>query len=217
MIELVSYRICFVCTGNICRSPMADVITRSLVADHELGSDVVVSSAGTGSWHVGDGADPRAIRALADAGYDGSAHLAQQFDPTWFDRLDLVVALDSGHVRALRALAPSAAHRERVVLLGSFTPGSFTPGVGSTADPGVTPLDVADPYFGDDAGFADCLAQIQDACRGLVERLRARDLVSSPPLAPGHPSAPKAALEWPVGSSDPPPGGDRELPPTLDS
>src|SRR4051794_16540217 len=105
--------ICFVCSGNICRSPMAEGITPSLVAGAGR-SDVVVSSAGTGGWHEGQGANPPAVQALSDAGYDGAAHVAHEFDPTWFDELDLVVALDRGHERALHSWARTEAERERV-------------------------------------------------------------------------------------------------------
>src|SRR6476659_3155359 len=101
MISAVTTRICFVCSGNICRSPMAEVITRAMLDDAGL-TDVQVSSAGTGEWHEGEGANPPAVRAMADAGYDGSLHRARGFDASWFDQLDLVVALDRGHERALR-------------------------------------------------------------------------------------------------------------------
>src|SRR6478609_7090719 len=147
-------RICFVCSGNICRSPMAEVITQSLLDDAGR-TDVHVSSAGTGGWHEGQGANPPAILALAEAGYDGSAHVAHEFDPAWFDELDLVVALDRGHERALRSWARTDAERGRVVLLRSF-------------DPAADGDEVADPYGGSAQVFADCLVQIEAACRGLV-------------------------------------------------
>ena len=89
-----AFRICMVCTGNICRSPMAEVVLRDLVERAGLGGKVVVTSAGTGEWHVGEHADPRTVAALEARGYDGSAHRARQFDASWFDDLDLVIALD---------------------------------------------------------------------------------------------------------------------------
>ncbi|WP_426564104.1 low molecular weight protein-tyrosine-phosphatase [Angustibacter sp. McL0619] len=153
----MTMRICFVCSGNICRSPMAEVITRAMLDDAGL-SDVLVSSAGTGEWHEGEGANPPAVRALADAGYDGSTHRAQGFDRTWFDRLDLVVALDRGHERALRSWARTDAERARVVLLRSF-------------DPVADGDEVADPYGHGPEVFAACLDEVEAACRGLVDRL----------------------------------------------
>lgn len=157
----MTYRICFVCTGNICRSPIAEVVLRRLLADAGLADAVEVDSAGTGDWHVGDGADRRAVRVLASAGYDGTAHRARQFDRRWFAERDLVVALDRGHLRALQALAAGAAEREKVVLLRSFAP---------DADDGAD-LDVADPYYGGPEDFAAVLTQVEQACRGLVDHL----------------------------------------------
>ncbi|MCY7404203.1 MAG: hypothetical protein LH475_06215, partial [Cryobacterium sp.] len=82
--ELTPFRIIFVCTGNICRSPMAEVVLRDLVTKLGLGRLIATSSAGTGDWHVGEQADGRTITALAKRGYDGSHHRARQFDPLWF-------------------------------------------------------------------------------------------------------------------------------------
>src|SRR3954449_1552459 len=102
------YRICFVCTGNICRSPAAEVVVRAL-AERIAVTGIEVDSAGTGSWHVGDPADPRALRALTAAGYDGKAHRARVFEPDWFTDRELIVALDRGHARMLRSWAPDEA------------------------------------------------------------------------------------------------------------
>ncbi len=103
----MTYRVCFVCTGNICRSPMAESVFRARVAEAGLADLVAVDSAGTGGWHEGEPADPRTISVLEENGYD-SEHTARQFLPSWFARLDLVIALDAGH---LRAPAPPRAHR----------------------------------------------------------------------------------------------------------
>ncbi|MEO3751744.1 low molecular weight protein-tyrosine-phosphatase [Streptomyces sp. B6B3] len=163
------YRVCFVCTGNICRSPMAEAVCRAELAAHGLGAAVVVDSAGTGSWHVGEEADPRATAALASAGYhrpgDAGEHEARQFRRGWFDRYNLVIALDRGHERSLRRLAPSPAHAARVRLLRDFDP--------AVSDP--DDLDVPDPYYGGDAGFAVCLKLIEDAMPGLLAEIE-RDL-----------------------------------------
>ena len=150
------YRVCFVCTGNICRSPMAEVVFRALVEQAGLSDRVEVDSAGTGDWHVGDGADPRTVRALADAGYDGSAHRARRFDPAWFAERDLVVALDAGRLRALRQVRDTAGAPTQIRLLRSFDPASGDD------------LDVPDPYYEDRAGFARVLEQVERACKGLL-------------------------------------------------
>ncbi|MEO3825446.1 low molecular weight protein-tyrosine-phosphatase [Actinomadura sp. B10D3] len=154
----MSYRVTFVCTGNICRSPMAEWVLRHHV--EEGGLDVEVDSSGTGNWHVGDGADERTVETLERAGYR-SAHIARQFEPGWFARYDLILALDEGHRRALRAMAPDGEARGKVRLLREFDP---------DAD---GDLDVPDPYYGDRAEFDLVLEQVEAAMPGLLEEIRA--------------------------------------------
>ena len=158
-----AYRICFVCTGNICRSPAAEVVVRAL-AEQTGGSGVLVDSAGTGDWHVGQSADPRARRALTAAGYDGRAHRARQFDPAWFRERDLIVALDRGHAQLLRSWAPDDDARSRVRLLRSFDPAVEVP----EEDP---LIDVVDPYYDGDDAFTVMVEQIEAAGAGLLARL----------------------------------------------
>ncbi|MEP6479223.1 MAG: low molecular weight phosphotyrosine protein phosphatase, partial [Rhodoglobus sp.] len=88
------FRICFVCTGNICRSPMAEAVFHDLTRKAGCEDAIAVISAGTGDWHVGERSDERTLTALAARGYDGSRHRARQFDPDWFANLDLVVVFD---------------------------------------------------------------------------------------------------------------------------
>ncbi len=155
----MSYRICFVCMGNICRSPMAEVVMRSMVRDAGLESQVELSSAGTGGWHVGDPADQRARATLARRGYDGESHRARQFAARWFDENDLVLAVDESTYSKLRALDP-AGSVDKLRLLREFDP---------LAD---GDLDVPDPYYGGQRGFDDVLDMIERSCRGLLEHLR---------------------------------------------
>ncbi|MFF8269813.1 low molecular weight protein-tyrosine-phosphatase [Streptomyces sp. NPDC016562] len=154
------YRVCFVCTGNICRSPMAESVFRTHVARAGLDTLVEVESAGTGGWHEGDGADPRAVSVLEASGY-AQDHRARQFRSTWFARLDLVIALDAGHLRDLRALAPTPQDAAKVRLLRSYDPAAAT-----------AQTDVPDPYYGPLDGFESCLALVEAASPGLLDAVR---------------------------------------------
>ncbi|MFC9467902.1 low molecular weight protein-tyrosine-phosphatase [Streptomyces coelicoflavus] len=156
----MTYRVCFVCTGNICRSPMAEAVFHARVADAGLDGLVEADSAGTGGWHEGEGADPRTVAVLAENGY-GLDHTARQFQQSWFSRLDLVVALDAGHLRALRRLAPTERDAAKVSLLRSYDP---------AADGG--DLDVPDPYYGGLDGFGECLEMVEAASSGLLAAVR---------------------------------------------
>ncbi|MEU6256508.1 low molecular weight protein-tyrosine-phosphatase [Streptomyces sp. NPDC047043] len=155
----MTYRVCFVCTGNICRSPMAESVFRARVAEAGLDGLVEVGSAGTGGWHEGDGADPRTVSVLEHSGYDGG-HTARQFQPSWFARLDLVIALDSGHLKALRRLAPTPEDAAKVRLLRSYDPAAGDD------------LDVPDPYYGGMDGFEECLEMVEAASEGLLAAVR---------------------------------------------
>ncbi|MEV0175110.1 low molecular weight protein-tyrosine-phosphatase [Streptomyces sp. NPDC050803] len=155
----MTYRVCFVCTGNICRSPMAESVFRARVAEAGLDGLVEVDSAGTGGWHEGDGADPRTVSVLQEHGYD-SGHSARQFQASWFARLDLVVALDEGHLKALRRLAPTEQDAAKVRLLRSYDP--------TAGDD----LDVPDPYYGGRDGFETCLEMVEAASTGLLAAVR---------------------------------------------
>ncbi|MEU6677143.1 low molecular weight protein-tyrosine-phosphatase [Streptomyces sp. NPDC046925] len=157
----MAFSVSFVCTGNICRSPMAESVFRARVDGAGLGEIVRVESAGTDGWHEGDGADPRTVSVLTAADYE-SDHVARQFQASWFSRLDLVIALDSGHLRALRRLAPTAADADKVRLLRSYDPVAV----------GLGDLDVPDPYYGDDDGFEACLRMVEAASDGLLDAVR---------------------------------------------
>lgn len=153
------FRVVFVCTGNICRSAMAEVVFRWFSESVGLGAHVVSTSAGTGDWHVGERADIRTIEALDRHGYDGTRHRARQFTLRDFDDNDLVVALDRTHDRILRGWARGEADAAKIALLLSFDP------VAGTV------RDVPDPYYAGPAMFDDVLGMIESACRALFRQL----------------------------------------------
>ena len=166
----MTYRITAVCLGNICRSPMAEAVLAARVRAAGF-DDIAVDSAGTGSWHVGHDADPRARSALAARGYP-LRHTARQFAPEWFEpghpqRADLVLAMDSDNLAALRRLAPDGVDTGHVLLLRTFDDAV------AHRPPGHSELGVPDPYYGDDAGFDAVLDMIEAAVDGLVDRLPA--------------------------------------------
>src|SRR5271165_76619 len=157
----MAYRVCFVCTGNICRSPMAEVVLRHGASVLGVAQSLEIDSGGTAA-DVGFDIDRRARQALERRGYEPDHHRARQFEISWFAERDLVIALDSGHVRYLRSRAPKPSDAERVRLLLSFP---------TSRRRGGAPLDIPDPYFGDDQEFESCLDLVQEGCAGLLSEL----------------------------------------------
>ena len=157
------YKICVVCLGNICRSPMAETLIRAELAAAGLAGRVSVESAGTGDWHLGDRMDSRASAELARRGYDGSAHRARQISREWLDRLDLVIAMDAANLRDLQRMASGlpGAMAGRIRLFRSFDP---------AAQQGAQ---VPDPYGGGPDQFASVFDISLAAARGLVAELAA--------------------------------------------
>lgn len=152
-------RVCFVCLGNICRSPTAEGVFRHLVAEGGLAGRIEIDSAGTADYHAGEAPDHRARAAGQRAGIliDGAARPFLRGD---FARFDYVIAMDSSNRRDLMAIAPSAESAAKIRLLRSFDP--------------VAPKDapVPDPYYGDDAGFDHVLQLCRAACQHLLEEIR---------------------------------------------
>jgi protein-tyrosine phosphatase len=154
-------RVCFVCLGNICRSPTAEGVFRHVVLRAGLGSAFVIDSAGTGDWHVGEAPDERAVAAAARRGIPLESR-ARQFVRADFARFDLVVAMDKKNREVLRRMAGSeAATLAKIHLLRTFDPES------------PPHADVPDPYYGGDEGFEEVLDICEDACLALLAHLRA--------------------------------------------
>ncbi|GAB4394035.1 MAG: low molecular weight protein-tyrosine-phosphatase [Kiloniellaceae bacterium] len=153
----MAFRILTVCTGNICRSPSAEAILRDRLAEAGLGALVEVDSAGTFDYHIGAPPSEPAVRLAARRGYDLSALRARQVAAEDFTAFDLMLAMDSGHLRHLEALRPPQA-RSRISLFLEVMPEGGP--------------DVADPYYGDDSDYLAMLDVIEAATPGWIARLR---------------------------------------------
>lgn len=155
------YRVAVVCTGNVCRSPTAEVVLTSMLEEAGLADAVTVTSCGLGGWHVDDPMDARSAEALAAAGYDPSRHRARQYDAGWLERHDLLLAMDAGHARDLRRTARSGERGARIRLFRDYDP----------IDPGA---DVPDPYYGGPDGFEEVLQMVERTCRRLIPAITVR-------------------------------------------
>lgn len=156
-------RLCFVCLGNICRSPTAEGIMRALVADAGLSASIEVSSAGTIASHRGELPDPRSREEARRRGLELVSR-ASRFHPGDADYYDLVLAMDRSNLTDLHDLTADARHHDRIVLLRTFDPGL------RADDPWRG--EVPDPYYGSADGFATVFDLIDAACRGLLDHVR---------------------------------------------
>jgi protein-tyrosine phosphatase len=152
-------RLLFVCSGNICRSPLAEAVFLHLAGEAGLAGAFQVDSAGTHDFHEGDRADPRTIQVGARHGIDVTS-IARKVRGADFDRFDLILAMDRGHLRELRALAPGR-DRDKIELMRSYD------------EPGADP-DVADPYYGGLEGFERMYQVLARCCANLLVALRER-------------------------------------------
>lgn len=156
------YRIATVCLGNICRSPMAEVVLTAALEDAGLSDRVEVNSSGTGAWHIGDSMDDRAAATLDAHGYDSTRHRAQRFDATWYDEHDLILTMDHSNFQDVRATAPSPADAERVRMFRTYDP-----------DASGDDDEVPDPWYGGPEGFERVLTTIERTTKALVADLEA--------------------------------------------
>lgn len=148
-----------VCTGNICRSPTGEGVLRHLAQKRGLGERVRVASAGTHDYHVGDCPDPRTLEHARKRGYDLSAQRAMQVRREHFHEFDYILAMDRGHLRILRTLAPPGA----TARLGLFLEASAR----------WKGEDVPDPYYGGVEGFERVLDMVEEAAERWLERVEA--------------------------------------------
>lgn len=169
MVEQVTYRVMTVCTGNICRSPMAEIVLRDRFEAAGLGGLVTVDSSGVSDEEHGNPVDRRARAVLAAHGYaTGDGHRAHRITPTELATRDLILPATAQHARTLRRQGPTTV-ASRVVLLRRFDPAAPLVGLG---DPEHV-LDIDDPWYGGMRDFEDCLAQIEAAADGVVAHVAA--------------------------------------------
>jgi protein-tyrosine phosphatase len=152
-------RLCFVCLGNICRSPTAEGVMLQLVAREGLDAQFVIDSAGTAAAHVGEPPDRRSS-ATAKTRAVALQSRARQWQRSDFARFDLVLAMDRDNREALLRMAPDELARGKVLLLRSFEPGAELD------------AEVPDPYYGGPEGFERVFDICEAACRGLLVHLR---------------------------------------------
>ncbi|MBW4041211.1 MAG: low molecular weight phosphotyrosine protein phosphatase [Acidobacteria bacterium] len=162
------YRVMTVCTGNICRSPIAEVVLRHRFEAAGLGDRVAVDSGGTSSEELGNPIDPRAARVLREAGYRVPQRTAHQVTSRDVADRDLLLPMTAQHARRLRTQAPSAAAAAKVRLYRSFDPSAASLGVMDESA-----LDVEDPWYGGHDDFIATLEQVEAAAGAIVEHVRA--------------------------------------------
>ncbi|MEO7432754.1 MAG: low molecular weight protein-tyrosine-phosphatase [Dokdonella sp.] len=148
-------RVLFVCMGNICRSPIVESVARVEFA--RAGVDVHVASAGTESYHVGNQADPRAIRVAELRGYPLSEHRARQVQVLDFATFDHLLAMDRVNLEALQRISPASARSNHSLFLVSA-------GLGNT--------EVPDPYYGVQADFERVVDLARAGVAGLIGQAR---------------------------------------------
>ena len=153
-----SYRVLFVCMGNICRSPTAHGVFRHMVKAQGMAHQVQVDSAGTHNYHPGSPPDPRSQHHAVQRGYDLSDLRARQIQDADFERYDLILAMDWDNLALVQAECPDE-HQAKVRRLTEFCLTQTNP---------VVP----DPYYGGTNGFEKVLDLVEDACEGLIRHVK---------------------------------------------
>lgn len=158
MMKQGKHTVLFICLGNICRSPAAEGIMKSLVEKAGKSDEFEIDSAGIGNWHVGQLPDSRMRKCGAEHGYRFDSH-ARQFQRSDFKRFDTIVVMDNENFRAVTSMAFSQADKNKVVRMANFL----------TSHREYTT--VPDPYYGDESDFELVITLLEDACQGLLDEL----------------------------------------------
>lgn len=153
------HTVLFICLGNICRSPAAEGIMKSLVEKEGMSDDFFIDSAAIGSWHIGQLPDSRMRKCGAEHGYRFDSH-ARQFQKSDFQHFDLIVVMDNENYRAIISMASSQADKDKVVRIADY----LTHHREYTTVP--------DPYYGDYSDFELVIELLEDACQGLLDSIK---------------------------------------------
>lgn len=150
-------RVLMVCTGNICRSPSAEGILRHMVAAQGLESRIAVDSAGTTSWHQGEGPNPLAVTTAKARGYDLSPLRSRPLTARDYFDFDLLLGMDETHIAHMTRAKPAESTAEIALFLDAW--------------PEAGRGDVPDPYYGDETDYEYAIDLIEGGCRGWIARL----------------------------------------------
>lgn len=155
------FEICFVCLGNICRSPLAEGVFQTLINDSGLENQIVIESAGTGHWHVGASPDARMQATAREKGISLTSR-AQQIQPGDIRRYDLILAMDQANLEAMQYMCSPEMAEQKIRLFRSFDP---------QAD---GDLDVPDPYYGRDDGFEHVFQIVHRTCPPILDYVKSQ-------------------------------------------
>lgn len=153
--------VCFVCLGNICRSPLAQGVFETLVKKEGLQNRIIISSAGVGNWHVGDPPDSRMQQTAREHGIHLNS-LARQFQGSDYKRMDMVLAMDHSNLSALEQMRPTSELHDKLFLFRSFDPEHNDN------------LEVPDPYYGGDKGFETVYEIVERTCPKILDHLKTK-------------------------------------------
>ena len=159
MMKSGKHTVLFICLGNICRSPAAEGIMKSLVEKEGMSDDFFIDSAAIGSWHIGQLPDSRMRKCGAEHGYRFDSH-ARQFQKSDFQHFDLIVVMDNENYRAITSMTSSQADKDKVVRIADY----LTHHREYTTVP--------DPYYGDYSDFELVIELLEDACQGLLYSIK---------------------------------------------
>lgn len=154
-------RILFVCMGNICRSPAAEVIFKNIVSSEHLDSQIEADSAGTIGYHQGEPPDVRMQKMLAKRGYNGKSLRARQIKPEDLDKFDLILTMDHDNYHEVKMMDRLKKFQQKIVPMCDFVK-KFRE------------TDVPDPYYGGQSGFEHVIDLLEDGCRNLLEYIKKR-------------------------------------------